>query len=195
MRIVAVVGMTGCGKTEVSKIFVEHGFEYVRFGQAVLDEVMRRDLEVNEKNERMVREELRKTHGMDAMAKFLIPIFDNLIKQKNVVADGLYSWEEYFLLKKRYNDNLVVLAIYAGPKTRYKRLSERKLDVKKDKKAINRPYTLEQAMSRDYSEIENLHKAGPIAMADFTIINEGSVEELMAKIKDFIKKQFPIQQV
>ncbi len=188
MKIVAVVGMTGCGKTEVSRVFIDKGFEYVRFGQAVLDEVIRRGLEVNEKNERMVREEFRKKHGMDAMAKFLVPIFDNLIKQKNVVADGLYSWEEYTLLKERYKDELVVLAVYASPKTRYKRLSDRTLDLKNDKKAIYRPFTLEQARSRDYSEIENLNKGGPIAMADFTIINDCSKQELRKKVEDFIKK-------
>ncbi len=35
-----------------------------------------------------------------------------------------------------------------------------------------------EAVSRDRTEIENVHKAGPIAMADFTIINESSLEEL-----------------
>jgi len=38
--------------------------------------------------------------------------------------------------------------------------------------------TLEEAAGRDKSEIENSNKGGPIAMADFTIINEASLEEL-----------------
>ena len=68
---------------------------------------MNRILEINEKNERMVREEMRAKHGMDALAKKLLPVFDSMLKkQKNVVADGLYSWEEYVLLKKRYGAKL-----------------------------------------------------------------------------------------
>jgi hypothetical protein len=41
-----------------------------------------------------------------------------------------------------------------------------------------RPLTAGQASSRDRSEIENINKGGPIAMADFTIINEATLEEL-----------------
>ncbi len=189
MKIVALVGLPGSGKTEAGKVFIEHGFEYVRFGQVVLDEVLKRGLEVNEKNERSVREELRANHGMDVMAKFLIPVFDKLIKTNNIIADGLYSWEEYKLLKGKYGDSLLVVAVYASPALRYKRLSspERKYDPSKDKKALYRSYTPEEAKSRDYAQIENLHQAGPIAMADLTIINEGNVEELKRQAEEIIK--------
>ena len=188
MKIIALVGMTGSGKTEASKVFKEHDFEYVRFGQAVLDEVLKRGLDVNEDNERKVREELRERHGMAAMAKLLLPVFDSLLKKNmNVVADGLYSWEEYTLLKEKYGDKIIVLALYAGPETRYKRLAKRKYDAKTDKKAIYRAYSPEVAKSRDYAQIENLHQAGPIAMADLTIVNEGSIEELKQKVEAFIK--------
>jgi dephospho-CoA kinase len=184
MKIVALVGLPGSGKTEAGKVFIERGFEYARFGQAVLDEVLKRGLEVNEKNERMVREQLRAEQGMDVMAKLLIPKFDRLIKEKDVIADGLYSWEEYKLLKERYGESLLVVALYANPQLRYERLAspERKYDPAKDKKAIYRSYTPEEAKSRDYAQIENLHQAGPIAMADITIINEGSVERLKQEI-------------
>jgi dephospho-CoA kinase len=190
MKIVALVGLPGSGKTEAGKIFVGHGFEYVRFGQVVLDEVLKRGLIVNEKNERDVREELRAEHGMDVMAKFLVPVFDRLMEKKNVIADGLYSWEEYKLLKERYGQRLVVVAVYSNPKTRYSRLEspERKYDPDKDKKALYRSYTPEEAKSRDYAQIENLHQAGPIAMADVTIINEGSVEGLKEQVERLIRE-------
>lgn len=189
MTIVALVGLPGSGKTEMTKVFREQGYEYVRFGQAVLDEVLARGIEVNEKNELMVRESMREEHGMAAMAKFLIPTFDNLISQnKNIIADGLYSWEEYLLLKDTYQNDLFILAIYASPKIRYARLtsSKRKYDPKKDKKAIYRAYTPEEAKSRDHAQIEKLHQAGPIAMADYTINNEGSVDKLIAEVMKVI---------
>jgi dephospho-CoA kinase len=84
------------------------------------------------------------------------------------VVDGLYSWEEYTLLKARYGDKFVVVAVWASPSTRYQRLAGR----------VVRPLTAEEAASRDKAEIENSNKGGPIAMADFTIINESSLEEL-----------------
>ncbi len=186
MKIVAIVGMAGAGKTEVAEILRENGFSYVRFGQAVIDEVRRQGLEINEENERKVREEMREDHGMAAMAKFLVPTFQSLLQTTDIVADGLYSWEEYTLLKEKFGDDLFVLAVYASPQVRYNRLTQRKL-LKTDKDAKMRPLSEKEAVSRDYSAIENLNKGGPIAMADATIINQGTMKELETKVLSFIE--------
>jgi dephospho-CoA kinase len=45
-----------------------------------------------------------------------------------------------------------------------------------------RPLTPDEAKKRDYSEIENIEKGGPIAMADYTIINESDEQGLRAEI-------------
>jgi dephospho-CoA kinase len=168
MKVLAIVGMTGAGKSEVARLFAEHGFSKVRFGDITDEELRNRGLEQNEENERYIREALRKKHGMAAYAKLSLPRIDSSLKSTNVVVDGLYSWEEYILLKKRYGSSLAVVAVWASPATRYARLAHR----------AERPLTLDQAASRDKSEIENINKGGPIAMADFTIINDVSLEEL-----------------
>jgi dephospho-CoA kinase len=41
-----------------------------------------------------------------------------------------------------------------------------------------RPLTVEEATSRDIVEIEDTNKGGPIAMANFFIINGSSMEDL-----------------
>ena len=168
MKVIAVVGMTGAGKSEVAKIFEEQGFRKVRFGDITDEELNKRGLEPNEENERSVREELRKRYGMAAYAKLSLPVIDSSLKSSDVVVDGLYSWEEYTLLKERYGERLNVLAVWSSPATRYARLARR----------ARRPLTLEEAVGRDKSEIENINKGGPIAMADFSILNENSLEEL-----------------
>jgi len=168
VKLVAIVGMTGAGKSEVAKVFEEHGFKKVRFGDITDEELNNRGLEPTEENERRIREELRKKHGMLAYAKLSLPRIDASLKSSNVVIDGLYSWEEYTLLKERYGARLKVLAVWSSPATRHARLGHR----------AKRPLTTEEAASRDKSEIENINKGGPIAMADFTIVNEGSPEEL-----------------
>jgi len=168
VKVVAIVGMAGAGKSEVARVFEEHGFKRVRFGDITDEELKKKGLESNEENERRIREELRKKYGMAAYAKLSSRRIDRLLKSSNVVVDGLYSWEEYTLLRERYGEKLSVLAVWASPATRHARLAHR----------AKRALTLKEAASRDRSEIENINKGGPIAMADFAILNENSLEAL-----------------
>jgi dephospho-CoA kinase len=168
VKVVAIVGMAGAGKSEVARVFEEHNFKKIRFGDITDKELRNRGLEPNEENECYIRQQLRKEHGMAAYAKSNLPSIDSLLKSSNVVVDGLYSWEEYILLKEYYGGQFSTVAVWASPATRYRRLAHR----------AERPLTLEEAANRDKSEIENINKGGPIAMADFTIVNETSLEEM-----------------
>ncbi|HEX75462.1 MAG TPA: AAA family ATPase [Dehalococcoidia bacterium] len=168
MKVVSIVGMAGSGKSEVAKIFERNGFKRIRFGDITDEEIRKRGLELNEKNERYVRQQLRKEHGMSAYAKLNLPRIDALLESLDVVIDGLYSWEEYTLLKSRYGDDFYVIAVWASPEVRHERLAKR----------ASRPLAVEEAVSRDIAEVENTNKGGPIAMADFTIISESSLEDL-----------------
>ena len=168
MKVVAIVGMAGAGKSEVARIFERGGFKKVRFGDITEEQIKNRGLELNEENERLVREQLRREHGMAAYAMLNLPRVESSLKSSDVVVDGLYSWEEYTLLKRRYGDRFSTVAIWASHVTRYRRLRDR----------VERPLTADKAAGRDKAEIENSSKGGPIAMADFTIVNEASLEEL-----------------
>ncbi len=166
MKVVAIVGMAGAGKSEVARVFEESGFIRIRFGDITDQEMQQRRLEPGEETERYIRELLRREHGMAAYAILNLPRIDSV--RKSVVIDGLYSWEEYTLLKDYYGEDLYTVAVWASPKTRYGRLVAR----------TNRSLTTAEASSRDRAEIENTNKGGPIAMADFTVINEASLEDL-----------------
>jgi dephospho-CoA kinase len=181
--IVAIVGMTGSGKSTVSDMFAEQGFGFLRLGQITLDIVKQKGLAPTEGNERPIREGLRKEHGMGAYATLNFPKIDALRKQGNVVLDGLYSWEEYIEFRDRYGDEFRTVAVIASPRLRYERLSGRKLDVD-DKSMRFRPNS--DPFARDRAEIENISKAGPIVMADYTIINEGSMDELKESVNKLL---------
>jgi len=178
MKVVSIVGMTGAGKSEVSRVFEENGFIRIRFGDVTDEEIIKRGLQPNEESERYIRERLRQEQGMAAYAKLNLPRIDSALKDSDVVIDGLYSWEEYTFLKSYYGEDFYVVAVWASPRTRYARLTSR----------LNRHLTQEEATSRDRAEIENINKGGPIAMADFTIINESSVEDLRQEAKRIISR-------
>ena len=144
-RIIAFVGMAGSGKSIATDIAVTLGFTPVHFGDAVMDEIARQGLPVNERSERKIREDLRKRHGIAAFAVLAIPRIDRI--PGDVVIDGLYSWQEYQALRERY-PKIKVIAVCASPRTRYARLKVRP----------DRPLSTEEARARDVSEIENLDK-------------------------------------
>jgi dephospho-CoA kinase len=175
-KVIAIVGMAGSGKSEAARVFEEHGYVRVRFGDATDGEMKKRGMSICEANERICREKLRQELGMAAYAILNQPRIDAALKTSNVVADGLYSWEEYLSFKNYYGDRFAVVAVYSSPKTRYNRLASRQI----------RPLNLNEASSRDKSEIENLNKGGPIAMANYTVFNESDLGELRRQMETIL---------
>lgn len=157
-------------------MFEKGGFRRIRFGDITDEQVKMRGLPLNEDNERAVRESLRGDHGMAAYALLNLPRIDEANRTTDVIIDGLYSWEEYRLLVDRYQPGFKVVAVYASPETRYRRLVSRSI----------RGLTREDARKRDTTEIENLNKGGPIAMADFTIVNEATLAGLRRQTNKII---------
>ena len=178
MKVISIVGMAGAGKSEVARVFERKGYTRVRFGDVTDEEIRKRGLELNEESERYIRELLRKEHGMSAYAQLNLPRIDSALKNSNVVVDGLYSWEEYILLKDHYGADFTVIAVWASPEARYARLGNR----------TERPLTVEEAASRDRTEIENTNKGGPIAMADYTIDNESSLSDLEEQVNEVLAR-------
>jgi len=178
MKVVAIVGMAGSGKSEVAREFEKAGFFRIRFGDITDIELKKLGLPSTEANEVKIREQLRQEHGMSVYAKLNIPRIDSALQKSNVVIDGLYSWEEYLLLKPYYKDNLVLVAVCASPETRQSRLAKR----------VVRPLTMQESEARDKAEIENSNKGGPIAMADYTLVNEGALADLIKQTTKVIEK-------
>lgn len=185
-KIAALVGMCGAGKSEAAEKFIAHGYYYIRLGQITIDEIEKRGLEVNEENEKTIREEFRKQHGMAAFGILNIPKIEQALQNSNVIVDGLYSWSEYKIFKKNYGDRLMVIAIYSSAKTRYARLSSRAEKHKNDPSIKYRSISPEKAKSRDHAEIENVEKGGPIAMADYTVINESTLENFYQEVEKLL---------
>ena len=187
-KIVAITGLCGAGKTTVALYLQDKGYQYIRFGQIVIAILKERGLPINADNERMIRTELRQMHGMAAFAAANVKKIETCLAKGNVVIDGLYSFAEYKLMKDEWDKQFITLAVYAPPSYRYRRLASRVLD-QSDTAVNNRPLTREQAKARDYDEIENADKGGPIAIADWTIVNTESLMCLRGHIEEFLHAQ------
>ena len=178
-QIVAIVGLPGSGKTEVIEYLIKKlSWPKIYLGDATFEELKKRGLVVSEKNERMAREGLREKYGMACYALWAIKKIKELKSTQNILIESLYSWDEYLEFKKAFNEEFSVVAIYASPKMRYARLGKRPV----------RPLTPEEARSRDFAQIGNIAQAGPIAIADWTVMNDGSRQNLFLQLNKIIKQ-------
>jgi len=180
-KILAVVGMAGSGKSEAIK-YLQDKFSWpkIYLGKYTFERIKKEGLEVNYENEKIAREKIRNEHGMGAYAKLALPELNKLLEENStVLIESLYSWEEYKILKDTFGDNFNVLAVHASPLVRFERLLNRRNERPMSNK--------EEFQERDYSEIENTDKGGPIARADFHIINELNIDNLYKEINNIFK--------
>lgn len=174
--LLVLVGMAGSGKSVAADIVKQAGWQIVYFGGVTLDELKARGLEVTPTNERVVREELRRTHGPEAYAKLSHPRIAAARAQGPTAIDGLYSWAEYKYVRQHLGEPMTVVCVYTPRALRYQRLAQRTF----------RPLTAQQALDRDLAEIENLDKGGPIAMADHVIVNDGDHQALARRLRQIM---------
>jgi dephospho-CoA kinase len=184
VKILALVGMSGSGKSTAIEYLTGRGIPKVYFGGVIYKAMAEAGVERTEdgESEKLFRQEIREKEGKDFVVKRAIDEIKHLIDagQKRIVLDGLYTWTEYKILKKEFpSEKMMVVAAVILPKNlRHKRVAQR-MDRAFDSKAIS---------ERDWSEIENLEKGGPIANADYYIDNSGTNEELHENIKRLLDK-------
>ena len=178
-KLIAVVGMSGTGKSVVTDYLESNKWTKLYFGGITYKLMAEEGIErtADGKSEKEFREKLRKEHGPECYAKFLDPEIKEALKTNNVVLDGLYSWYEYKYLIERY-PNLILVCVVTDKDIRYSRVAVRP----------GRSFDKEAIVYRDLSEIENLYKGGPIAYADYYILNNGDKDLVIDRIQEILKK-------
>ena len=173
-KIIALVGLAGSGKSSAVEYLTKKGFPKIYFGGVIYKAMEEAGIEPTWDNQQKFREEIRQREGKDFVIRRVIKNIRDLINagQNKIVLDGLYTWSEYKILKHEFPGQVVVIAIVTPKHLRYQRMVKRP----------ERPMQPREVDQRDWSEIENLEKGGPIAIADYFIINDSDLTQLHQKI-------------
>ncbi len=177
-KIIAMVGMTGSGKSIASKHLESLGYQMIYFGGLTYERMQAEGIEYTVESDKQMRVQMRKDYGMGAYAILSMPKIKVALEKGDVVIDDLYSWAEYEELQKEFGDNIILICVVADKNIRYERLRTRE----------TRSYTKEEAIGRDLNELGNLDKGRPISYADYFIFNNGTTEEYIKRLDEILKK-------
>ena len=178
-QLIAFVGLAGSGKSTAVDYVSQRGYPKIYFGGIIYRAMEEAGIEVTWESQEKFREDIRSREGKDFVVKRAIKEARGLIDagQRRILLDGLYTWSEYRILKHEFPGELTVIAVVTPKPLRYRRMAKRP----------ERPMQPREVDQRDWSEIENLEKGGPIAIADYFVNNDSDVDKLHQQVNSILE--------
>lgn len=122
--ILCMTGMPGSGKSTAAAMLRDKGFKVLEMSDFASELMKKEHREINMKSMAEFTIEKRRELGKEIFARLTAEKIPKL--GAKIVVNGVRNTEEITYLKKKFGSNLLVIAIVAPPKLRYKRLLERK---------------------------------------------------------------------
>ena len=175
MKILAIVGLPGSGKTTAIEAIKDLGM-VVTMGNIVRDEARRRNLEPSGTNLGKLAQELRTSWGPEIIAQKCVELIKNM-KSKIIFIDGIRSLAEINVFRKQWE--FPIIAIIVDENERLKRLFNRARS--------DDPKTLQELRDRDMRELKfGLDKV--LEIADYKIKNDSTINNLKKKTREIVLK-------
>ncbi|WP_338078083.1 AAA family ATPase [Acidianus infernus] len=171
MNIILITGMPGSGKTLFANILREKGFYVISMG-----DVLRKRYEKEAKiGERMMdfAKRIREIYGEGVVARLSMEEITPTMSR--IAFEGVRSLAEVDEFRRLGNP--IIIAIHSPPSLRYQRMISRMRP--DDSKNI------EDLRRRDLDEIR-LGIGGVIALADYIIINDSTIDEFKKRAEEII---------
>jgi dephospho-CoA kinase len=174
--VLGVAGMPGSGKAEISRVAKQKGYAVVVMGDEIREETKRRGLEPTPENVGKIMLKLREEEGPTVVAKRCIPKIANA-NTEIVSVDGIRSLQEVYEFEKNF-PQFVLLAVHSSPETRFGRLFRRSRS--------DDPKGWKVFIERDLREL-SVGQGNAIAMADYMLVNEGTLDEFKARVREVLE--------
>jgi len=180
IMIIGVTGTIGAGKGSIVEYLIQQKhFVHISARSIWTLELEARGMDVNRDTMTVLANELRAQHGADYFVRKALAEVEDL---QNVVIESIRTVAEVELLKQK---GAVLLGIDADQSLRYERVYGRG-------SALD-DVTFEDFLRQEKAEMINADPTKQnllevIEMSDYTIMNNGSLEELEAQVDIFLQK-------
>lgn len=175
MVLIGITGSDGAGKGEVVSYLVnEKGFTHYSARELITEEIRRRDIEVNRKNMRLVGNALRKEDP-----GFIVHNALHRIQEKDVtraVVESLRSLSEVEALRDAGG---ILLSVDADQKLRFQRIQKR---ASESDRVTFEEFQRHEELEMDDPDPHGMQKRAVMKTADYTILNNGTLQELYQQI-------------
>jgi len=187
MKIIGMTGTLASGKTSVMDFFLSRfsSSYFVSLSEIIKEELLKEGKELKRENFIEKGNELRKKYGAQILVEVATLTLPSIKSDLIVIIDGIRNPGEIEYLREKFGKDFVLIAVDAPKELRFKRLLERGKE--------GDPKTFEEFEKID--EVDN-GKGQPeygqrvgdcLKLADYLIINDGSVEELNKKLEEISK--------
>ena len=178
--ILGITGTDGAGKgTVVEYLVAQHGFTHYSARALILEEIRKHGLPETRNQMRLTANELRQQHGNEFLIKVSYEkaaadgITKAVIESVRTVAEAKYLHEHGGLL----------LAVDADQSLRYERVQARRSE--SDQVSFEE-FKRHEELEKNDPDPHGMQKAKVIEMADYTVTNNSTVEDLEEQVEQFL---------
>lgn len=174
-HLIGLTGTNGSGKGEAASFFVKNGYAYFSLSDIIRDELRKKGQEITRDNLIKMGNKMREEFSPDILAQKVMKKIKG-----NAVIDSIRNPKEVEFLRRQ--EGFLLLSIDAHPNIRYERVKKRGRE--------ESVLTLQEFISKEAEEMSTEEKAQQLQvcmrMADFTIQNNTTLQELHKELEKFL---------
>jgi dephospho-CoA kinase len=180
--LLGIAGTDGAGKGTVVEYLVAYkAFRHYSSRALIVEEIDRQEIEPTRANMRLVANSLREQHGNDFLVtQYLLKMHEEGVD--NAIIESIRTLAEAETLKANGG---ILIAVDADQALRYARVQERRSET--DKVSFEQ-FVAHEALEANDPNPHGMQKLKVIAMADYTILNNGTCTELAVAVEAVFRK-------
>ncbi len=180
--LIGITGTDGAGKGTVVDYLVKHkGFAHYSARAIWIEELTKRGEEATRANMRLIANEMREKYGNDFLITYYLQKIQEDGTDKEII-ESIRTVAEATTLKAHGG---ILIAVDADERVRYERVQGRRSET--DQVSFEQFRAHEELEAHDPNP-HGMQKQKVIAMADYTIMNNGSIKELYQSIEATLLK-------